>query len=175
MKTDSQSEATSQNLSRVLDIARATLDSELERANRWDEKARGQATLAGAWFAVTQTVAAIALGSSAPKGWVIVLSIGLALQAGALVMDLVRAAQVWAPQDRDEFGRETLEALEGRIDEPVAQIAAALIGFYTTVLDEAQLANENRGKAFDKASFWWWPVLGIGLVEIAVALLSRVA
>jgi hypothetical protein len=41
------------------------------------------------------------------------------------------------------------------------------------VLDEAQQANESRGKCFEKALFWWWFVLGIGLLEIGGALLSR--
>jgi hypothetical protein len=175
MATDSQSEAKAQNLARVLDIARATLDTEFLRANRWDEKARGQATLAGSWFAVTQAVAAIAIAASTPKGWVLALTLGLALQAGALVMNLVRAADVWKPRDRNEFGRETLEALEGRMDEPAAEVVDALLVFYKGVLDEAQVANEARGRAFERATFWWWFVLGIGVAEIAVALLSRTA
>lgn len=175
MEADSQSEAKAQNLARVLDISRATLDTEFLRANRWDEKARGQATLAGSWFAVTQAVAAIAVAANAPTGWVLALAFGLALQAGALVMNLVRAANVWKPRDRTEFGRETLEALEGRMNEPAAEVVDALLSFYKGVLDEAQVANEGRGNAFDRATFWWWLVLGIGVVEIAVALLSRAA
>jgi hypothetical protein len=165
---------TSENRARVLDISRATLDSEFLRANRWDEKARGQATLAGSWFAVTQAVAAVAAGSHVEKVWVVVLAAGLTLQAGALVMNLVRAATVWEPRDRTEFGRETLEALDARMSEPVAEMATALFDFYKTVLDEAQEANEDRGNAFGKASFWWWCVLGIGVAEIAAALLARI-
>jgi hypothetical protein len=119
---------TPENRARVLDISRATLDSEFLRANRWDEKARGQATLAGSWFAVTQAVAAVAAGSHVGKAWVVALVAGLVLQAGTLVMNLVRAANVWEPRDRLEFGRETIEALEGRMSEPAADVATALLG-----------------------------------------------
>jgi hypothetical protein len=169
METDPRSE----NVARVLDISRETLAFEFQRANRWDEKARGQATLAGSWLAVTQAVAAVALGSHAHKGWVVAATIGLALQAGVFVMTLVRSAAVWKPRGREEFGSETLDALESRMDESSSEIAAALMGFYKQVLDEAQGGNEDRSNRFEKAMFWWWFVLGVGVLEIAVALLSR--
>ncbi len=175
MAIDPQSEATSQNLAHVLDTARATLDGEFARANRLDEKARGQATLAGSWFAVTQAVSAIATGTSASKGWIIGLAVGLGLQAMALFMLLLRDSAVWKLHDRDEVGPETLEAMRDSVSEPVADFASSAIEFYIPVLDQAQKANEQRGKAFEKASFWWWPVLVIGLLEIAAALISRAA
>lgn len=166
-------DATSENLTHILDIASGTLDKEFQRANRWDEKARGQATLAGAWFAVTQAVAAIALGPSAPKGWVIGLAVGLALQAAALVMNLIRVANVWKPREREEVAKNTLEELKQRVSDPVADFATAIVDFYGSVLYEAQQANKDRGKAFERASFWWWFVLAFGLAEIAAALISR--
>jgi hypothetical protein len=164
---------TSANLAHVLEVASGTLDKEFQRANRWDEKARGQATLAGSWFAVTQAVAVVALGSSAPDGWVIGLAVGLVGQAGALVMNLIRVADVWKPREREEVAENTLQDLKGRVQDPSADFAAAMIDFYIPVLDEAQKANEERGKAFEKASFWWWFVLGLGLAEIAAALISQ--
>lgn len=169
MDTDPRPE----NIARVMDIARETLAFEFQRANRWDEKARGQATLAGAWLAVTQAVSAVALGSNPGAGWAIAAVIGLALQAAAFVVVLVRSAAVWEPRDRDEFGSETLEALQDRLDEPPSAVSEALLGFYKTVLDEAQTANEDRGKMFEKAMGAWWFVLYAGVIEIALALLSR--
>jgi hypothetical protein len=170
---DIETNPRSENTAHVLDISRETLAFEFQRANRWDEKARGQASLAGAWLAVTQAVAAVALGPQANGGWVVVAAIGLALQAAAFVMTLVRSAAVWKPRERNEFGSETLDALEGRLNEPTASVAKALFDFYKGVLDEAQQGNEDRGKKFEKAMFWWWFVLGIGVIEIGVALLSR--
>jgi hypothetical protein len=168
------SDPRSENLARVLDISRATLDAEFQRANRWDEKARGQATLAGAWLAVTQAVAAVALGSGAASGWVLVAAAGLVLQAGALVEVFTKSAVVWRPRERGEFGREALEELEGRMTQPAADMTAELLAFYKNVLDGAQIANEERGKSFEKAMWWWWWVLGIGIVELGIALISRI-
>jgi hypothetical protein len=175
MAANRQLDATSQNLAHVLDTARGTLDSEFRRANRFDEKARGQATLAGAWFAVTQAVTASALGPDTPKGWIIALACGLAFQAAALFMLLRHIADVWRLRDRDEVGPETLEAMRESVTEPVADFAAKATDFYVGVLREAQEANEDRADAFNRASSWWGPVLIVGLVEIAVALLSRIA
>jgi hypothetical protein len=124
-----------ENRARVLDIARATLDSEFLRANRWDEKARGQATLAGTWFAVTQAVSAVAAGSHVPKEWVVALAVGLVLQAGALVMNLLRSAAVWKARDRLEFGRETLNALDERMSDPPDEVVEGLVTFFGTALD----------------------------------------
>ncbi len=164
---------TSENLANVLALVRGTLDSEFQRAERWDEKARGLSTLAGSWFAATQAIAAIAV-SGASSGWVLGLLFGLVFQAVALVFSLAYTTDVWRPRNRTEFGRETLEALRGRMGEAPADIATALIDFYTPVLDEAQKANEQRGKCYEDASWWWWWVLVTGLMEIAVALLSHV-
>lgn len=162
-----------ENRARVLDIARATLDSEFLRANRWDEKARGQATLAGTWFAVTQAVSAVAAGNHVPNGWVVALAFGLVLQAAALVMNLLRSASVWKPRDRLEFGRETLDALNDRMSEPPDQVVSDLLTFFRSALDGAQRANKERGNAFAVAFFWWWFVLGVGVVEIGAALIAR--
>lgn len=65
MKSNSDS-AVGDNLKHILDAARAALDGEFARAERFDAKARGQATLAGSWFAVTQAVAVASIGWSSP-------------------------------------------------------------------------------------------------------------
>jgi uncharacterized membrane protein HdeD (DUF308 family) len=171
MESDSRSE----NLTRVLDITRATLDAELTRANRWDEKARGQATLASGWLAVTQAVTAVALGSN-PKNVVVALAaIALVAQAVALYVMLTRSAEVWESQNRDEFGQETIEALRSQMDQPVADVAESLLEMFGGVLDRAQVANETRGKAFDRAATGWWCVLVIGVVEMVIGLVSRIS
>lgn len=175
MGSDPQVEATSQNLAHTLDVARATLDKEFLRANRLDEKARGQATLAGSWFAITQTVAAIAVGTHAAKGWIIAVVVCLGIQAVALVVVLRWMFDVWKQRDRNEVGIETLGALKDRIANPVDVFASEMIDTYASILDEAQQANEERGKSFGYASDWWWIVLGTGLAEIAAALIARVA
>lgn len=163
---------TSENLQRVLDLARSTLDSEFARANRLDEKARGQATLAGSWFAVTQAVVAIAVGPGAEKGWLIALSSVLGVQALSLFVLMVFAGKVWKQRERKELGEETLEQMKASVSDPDFMERTA--NFFTETLSEAQAANKMRGEDFKWAYRWWWPVLMLGLVEIAAALVSRI-
>lgn len=165
-------DATSENLARVLDLARTTLESEFARANRLDEKARGQATLAGSWFAVTQAVAAIAAGAGAEKGWLIVLSIVLGLQAVSLFVLMIFAGKVWKQRKRKEVGKETLDLMKDSVSEPDFMERTA--NFFTDTLDEAQQANKARGEDFKWAYRWWWPVLVLGMAEIGAALVSRI-
>jgi hypothetical protein len=184
MAIDPQSEATSQNVSHVLDAARTAIDAEFRRAERFDEKARGQATLAGSWFAVTQAVTAALIAPHAAKGWIIAWVVLLLLQAIALCMLLRASAKVWRLRGRQDVGVTSLTAMMESVSEPAADFAAKAVEFYGRILESAKAANKARTDAFGggpikkdwrTASFWWWPVLLAGLAEITAALLSRVA
>lgn len=166
-------DATPDNLGHVLDMAGATVAADMSRANRFDEKARGIATLAGTWFAVTQAVSSLALTPHTKHGWVLALLAGLALQAVALFMLLVRAASVWKLRERDEVGPETLDAMLRDVTEPADVFASQAVGFYRGVVKSTQEANQSRAGCFNKAMWWWWPVLVVGLLEVATALASR--
>jgi hypothetical protein len=183
MAVDPQSDATSQNSAHILDAARAAIDAELNLAERLDEKARGQATLAGSWFAVTQAIAAISLTTHTHKVWVYGLVAGLLLQAVALSLLLQASAKVWRLRTEQDVGVMSLRAMEGDLALPASEFASKAIDFYCRILTSAREANAKRADAFDaesgcarylSASFWWWPVLFLGLLEIAAALLSRV-
>jgi hypothetical protein len=172
----------SRNLAIVLDEARAAIDAESRLADRLDEKARGQATLAGAWFAVTQAVAAASLGPHTEKGWIYALVAGLALQAICLVRLFSATAQVWKLRTESAVGAESLQAMKGDLRADPVAFALKAVDFYSTVLAQAQKANAERADAFDdgtgnqsysSAMFWWWRVLGVGLIEMAIALLSQ--
>jgi hypothetical protein len=176
--------AAGDNLKHILDAARAALDGEFARAERFDAKARGQATLAGSWFAVTQAVAAVAITAHTHGYWIIVLLCGLTLQAGALYLLLRASAKVWRLRDREEVGRTSLEAMLADVDATPIEFASKAVKFYGDILDAAREANRQRADDFDaqegcakwlSASFWWRPVLVIGLLEMAVALISRIA
>jgi hypothetical protein len=177
------SEATSQNLAHALDAARAAIDAELSLAERLDEKARGQATLAGSWFAVTQAIAAISLTAHTHKCWIYGLIAGLGLQAAAFCLLLRASAKVWRLQTELGVGVESLRAMERDTALPASSFASQAITFYCAILERARTANAKRADFFDaehgrarwlSASFWWWPVLIVGLLEITAALLSRV-
>lgn len=182
-----QPDATSQNLAHVLDAARAAIDAESALADRLDEKARGQATLAGSWFAVTQAIAAVSLTAHTHKGWVYGLIAGLFFQAVALWLLLRASAAVWRLRTEQDIGTASLRAMEGDVGLPAPAFASKAIDFYCRILTPAREANAKRADAFDaenkkgsrrayfrSASFWWWPVLVLRLLEIAAALLSRV-
>ncbi len=177
-----ESDTPSENVAHVLDAARAAIDAEFRRAERFDAKARGQATLAGSWFAVTQAIAATSLTADTPKGWTYGLVAGLLLQAGALSLLLRASARVWRLQTREDVGTTSLRAMERGLAVPPQEFASHAIDFYCRILDGAKVANKKRAEAFDarkrparfwSATFWWWPVLIVGLAEIAAALLSR--
>jgi hypothetical protein len=177
------SDGSSQNIAHILDAARAAIDAEFRRAERLDAKARGQATLAGSWFAVTQAIAATSLTAHTHKGWVYGLVGGLLLQAVALCLLLRASATVWRLKTREDLGVNSLRAMKDDMNRPESEFAAEAIDFYAGILEEAKAANAERADAFDaesgkarfaSAMFWWWPVLVIGLLEIAASLLSRV-
>jgi hypothetical protein len=173
---------TARNLAFVLEEARAALDAEWQLANRLDEKARGQATLAGAWFAVTQAIAAAAVAGHVHKGWVYALTAGLALQAVCLVRLLAATASVWKLRNERGCGVASLRAMQGDAEADPVAFAGKALDFYATILGNAREANAERAAAFDDgegnesyncALFWWWRVLVIGLIEMGVALLSQ--
>jgi hypothetical protein len=185
MATD---DATSHNIGHVLDAATAAIDAEFRRGERLEEKARGQATLAGSWFAVTQVVTATVVAPHAPKGWIVAWVILLLIQAVELCLLLRASARVWRLRGHQDIGPTSLAAMMRSVTDSQTDFAAHAIDFYGRVLVSAKAANQTRvdafgghpirkgsiQKDFSTASFWWWPLLLTGLVEIAIALLSRV-
>ena len=162
----------SDDLKHVLDVARSALDREFQRAERFDAKARGQATLAGSWFAVTQAVTAVSIRSSTPDCWLVGILVASLLQAVSLLFLLAASARVWKLQEREDVGPKTLAAMRDSVGD--ADFADKAISLYSKMLDGAQKANERRTTALEQASKWWWAVLLLGFAEIATSLLSRV-
>jgi len=188
----SQEKPATDDLKHVLDAARAALDREFQRAERFDAKARGQATLAGSWFAVTQAVVAVGLRSETPRWWVAAVLAVLLLQGVALVMHLTACAKVWRLQGREDIGPATIAAMHGSVgDEDFGKRA---IDLYCKILRGARAANRRRADALEGvdetgdeaaeeattgsklggARTWWWAVLGLGLAEMTLVVVSRV-
>ena len=167
-------------LKHVLDTARAALDHEFQRAERLDAKARGQATLAGSWFAVTQAVAAVSIRGDTPKGLVIAIAVIVIAQATALFLLFRASAKVWRLKTRDDIGSETLAAMGRDAEKGDPAFASKAVAQYRYILHGAQQANAERARALDEpknrssATYYWWPVLSLGVLEIVVALISRV-
>lgn len=169
----------SENLKHVLDTARNAVDQEFQRAERFDAKARGQATLAGSWLGVTQAVAAIALRSGSNRELVIAIVALSIVQATAFFCLLGRASAVWRLRNRTGVSPETLEAMRLAADDPA--FADRTIETYRGILEGAQEANERRAEALEPGKgqlrsprTYWTLVLAAGMVEIVVALIARV-
>ncbi len=161
------------NVEHMLGAARAAIEAEGRFAERYETKARGQATLAGSWFAATQVIALASAVAHIQKGWIIVLIVGLIAQAACLVVMLEASAQVWRLQAEQDLGTGSLKAMNRDVGLPAREFASKAIDFYCRILDSTRAANKTRAEAFGTAWHWWWPVLGIGLAEVAVALLAR--
>jgi hypothetical protein len=174
----------SEDLRHVLDTARHALDREFQRAERYDAKARGQATLAGSWFTVAQAVAALSLSGGGGPGVLKALTLlFLALGAGSLFFLLRASARVWRLKTRGDVGPETLEAMAESAVAGDPDFGERTAITYEKILREARQANMERADALDpetpgrwfaSATFWWWSVLAFGLAEMTSALLTRV-
>lgn len=95
----------------MLDAARAATEAEGRLAERYENKARGQATLAGSWFAVTQAIALASTVAHISKGWIICLLIGLVAQALSLCVLLESTAQVWELRAEEDVSSESSRRL----------------------------------------------------------------
>lgn len=179
--TESEGGSSSENLKHVLDIARAQLDREFQRAERLDAKARAQVTLAASWFTVAQAVAALSLrNGDVPTGWLLLILVTLGVGAVSLAGLAVATQRVTRLQTRHDISPETLEAMEDSAKAGEVDFAERVIETYRGILEGAQAANDRRAEALEPQSAgWkspgmaWWAVLVAGLAEIVVALLSR--
>ena len=162
------------DLRQIIDAARGALDLEFQRAERLDAKTRGQVTLAGSWFAVVQAVAAVALGERAATGWIGAIA-GTAVVAGvALVVSIARAADVWKLRPQPAVDQATLGDMLTAAEREPDTFGRQLVQLYRNLLGHAQAANESRALALDRATKAWWFALVLGLVELAIALASRI-
>jgi len=164
-------EAPSEDLKQVLDTARAAMDQEFARAERFDSKARDRATLAGSWYAVVQAAAALSLSTQTHTWWIVGVAAEAVLGAIALVVVLYGTMQVAKLRTRPSVGEETLEAM--KLAAGSDDFAAKSIDMYRDLLYRAQEANDQRADALDRKRYSWWPVLLIGVAELLTALLSR--
>lgn len=173
------------DLKPVIDAATSALELENQRADRLDSKARNEMTLAGSWFAVVQAVAAVALGSAAvlgrnvheaqtPVGWVIAIAVTAAFGGLALFGAMRQSTQVWKLRDQPAVTQETLEDMtQARRSDP-EHFEEQLIVEYRHLLGYAQKNNETRANALDAVTRWWWATMGLGLLELILALIARI-
>lgn len=158
----------------VVEAARAALDQEFQRAERFDSKTRGQMTLAGTWFAVVQAVAAVALRDNTPTAWVIAIAAGAGIAGIALFWSMRSSAQVWKLREQPAVNHETLEDMLAAAERDPATFGRQLVQLYRNLLGHAQDVNERRAAAVDSATTAWWWALALAFGELVVALMSRI-
>jgi hypothetical protein len=94
----------------VLDAARDALAQEFQIAERLDSKARGQMTFAGAWFAIVQAVAGIAMRGPLSTGWAAAVVGTAATAAVALAWCFLRHHEVWKLRPETGFNSDAIHA-----------------------------------------------------------------
>jgi len=157
----------------VLDAARDSISQEFQIAERLDAKARGQMTLAGAWFAIVQAVAGIALrDNSLAPGWsaAVVASAGLA--ALSLGWAFYRHYAVWRLRNETGFNADAIHTFGRWAADEETNLGGTLVEYYEQILGERQDRNGERVEEFDKAVPAWFLALGFTFLELMVALLA---
>ena len=162
------------NRALIIEAAREALESEDARAERLDAKARGQMTLAGAWFAVVQAVAAVALKAGMPTGWLVAVAASAGAAAIVLVAAMIESAKVWKLKSRPSVGTMTIDAMTAAVDDDEDAFRAKMVQQYQHLLGKLKTVNFERAEALQSSMKAWWCALGLGLVELAVALLARI-
>lgn len=159
----------------VIAAAEAALAREDARAERLDAKARNQMTLAATWFAVVQAVAGVGLREGIGPWWLVAVGAVAASASIALVVTMRKSYQVWQLQPRPAIGSETLEAMaDAATQDDTSSFRRNLVTQYQHLVGKAQQVNFDRAKKLDAAVRPWAFSLGLGLLEIAVALLARI-
>ena len=131
-------------------------------------------TLAGSWFAVVQAVAAVVLSHRTPLGWVIAIAATAALAGLALIVAMRESTNVWKLRPQPALTQETLEDMADAAKRSPETFSEQLVLQYRHMLGHVQEQNNARASALDTATSWWWIALGLGFVELAVALLTRI-
>jgi hypothetical protein len=167
---------TTEQVKHVLDAARGALAQEFQIAERLDAKARGQMTLAGAWYAVVQAVAGIALRDAGlSTGWKAAILGTAGLSGLALVVAVVQSYQVWKLRNETDLNPEAIRDFGEWVRDDETDVGGTLVGYYASILEKRQATNKQRSEAFDESVKAWFGALGLTLVELLTALVAVIS
>lgn len=156
----------------VLNTARAALDQEFQIAGVLDAKARGLVTLAGQWFAIAQAVAAVAFATHKPHTWML-WAVGITALLGAIALGFlfVFAWNVWKIREEPAVSPRGLLQMRDVAEHDPSP--TKLIDHYAAMLRDRRATNTTRGNALECAQTAWFFAMGIPLIELGVALATR--
>lgn len=160
------------DLTEVLSTARAALDQEFQISQFLDTKARGLVTVAAQWFGIAQAVAAVAYATKKPETWMLLSVAGVAL-AGAVALGVVCVYCWKAWKIRDEFAVSPMALLKMRDAISKDGSPAQLVDHYAARLKDRRSTNAQRADAVSGAEIAWFFAMAIPLVEIGLALATR--
>lgn len=162
-----------QGLDFVVQAAREALAQEFARAERLDAKARGQMTMAAAWFGTVQVVAGIVLKDQASSPvWLIAVAALAFCSGAALLGAFLSLGSVWRLEPQPALSQETLEDMADASGKPRFREQTVLL--YRNLLGHAQNQNDARGNALDGAGAWLVATHVLALTELFVALLATI-
>lgn len=131
-------------------------------------------TLAAAYFAVAQPIAAASIGSAnVSNGWLVAV-IGIALvSAVILALTLKESFSAWRLIDEKDIKPERLRRY---VDDAYAEdplVPGRLAKSYVNVLESRRASNRERASLVDSAANWCLSSMSITTMELLVALAAR--
>lgn len=172
--TGSTLEARSSDLGSVLTVGRAAIDQQFALAERLDAKARGQVTIAGAWFAVVQAVASGAFGiPRLADTWVLVITILAAGGALLLLATMALSANVWRLRVESEIEPDGLVMMANDARSPGVDAAGKMVAHYADVLEERYVNNADRARWFKRSQRVWYGAMFVPLAELGTSFAAQ--
>jgi hypothetical protein len=159
-------------LDKVLEVAEGAIAEQFQISERLDSKARGQLTIAGAWFAVVQTVARSAFDiRGLDDRWITWIIITAAAGGAALIATMVLSSRVWRLRTESGIAPNGLiqmanDARRGAADEK-------LLLHYVDTLDRRFRNNDTRAKWMKWAQRVWYLAMLFPLAELAIAFAAQ--
>ncbi len=158
----------------VLDSARSAIGQEFQIAERLDAKSRNQVAVGGAWYALVQATASIAIKDHIDAGghpFLFSILIALAtMSAATLGVSIFYSYGVWKLREEREITHTSLEEMAADARNPDVDLLDKLVEHYGFVLWTRRANNKDRGESFKRSIPWWIVAVFLGLAELVIAL-----
>jgi hypothetical protein len=158
----------------IAEAARSAIAQEFQVSERLDAKARNQVAVGGAWYALVQAIASIAIKQYLDNGGDTDLFAVLIIVAGAaafaLAVSIFFSYGVWKLRDEQEITHESLEEMAASARDPAVDLLQQFVQHYGFILWSRRKNNKQRAESLMVATRWWIGSIVIGLAELVVAL-----
>lgn len=173
LERTSEGRSVPDDLKRVLELGDSAIAQQFQVSERLDAKARSQVTLAGAWFAVTQAVAAVAYSGSPGHTWLALILLTTFFAGIALFATFFFSYQVWKPRQEKELTHIGFRKLADAARYGDPGLTDELLDYYQHVIGYRRKSNADRVVQLKTAQKVWWAAVGLTFAELLIAVLSR--